>query len=158
MKVLAPSVSICNQAPVQRQPLTSHPRASFTKACVRGYTARVHTLADDPNTTQSRSLSLVTYCGSFRELERSWRRVREVVESEWRVSSESYCEVKRSTWRVSVVSGLTLDTTCWERINPHSTFWRSGQDLVSRHRVLQICSSFFLKLILVFFFQNYQRS
>ena len=63
-------------------------------------------------------------------MERSWRRVGELEEIEWRdswrVFVKSQCEV---------VSGLTPDTTCRERINPRPTFWRCGQDPVLRLRV-----------------------
>ena len=59
------------------------------------------------------------------ELE-SWKRLNgETVE---RVIVKSQCEV---------VSGLTPDTTCRERINPRPTFWRSGQDPVLRLPVLK---------------------
>ena len=63
-------------------------RLDLTKPCfayVRGHAARVHTSADSPNRTHSRSLSLVVYCGSFGESVKSWRTLKslswELVES-----------------------------------------------------------------------------
>ena len=67
----------------------------------------------------------------------SWKRLNgETVE---RVIVKSQCEV---------VSGLTPDTTCRERLNPRHTFGRSGQDPVLRLRVLKFffLISFFSKL------------
>ena len=64
-------------------------------------------------------------------MERSWRRVGELEEIEWRdswrVFVKSQCEV---------VSGLTPDTTCRERLNPRPTQVRMSVNTKMEHRTL----------------------